>query len=307
MRQYKPEGTSGTIFNGFKVETLENFLKENTTVEAPAVKCDSELNLYFDFGPDVYGVIPYAEAEYNRTDDPIKSVAVISRVAKFTCFKVTGISKDDEGKTRVELSRKKAQQECYDEYISNLKPGQVIEAKITHVENYGAFCDIGCGLIALLPIEHFCVARIKDPKKAIERFKSIQVIVKSVDEKGRIILSQKELLGTWEEEAAKFKAGDVVVGTARLVEKYGIFVELTPNLVGLAESVDNIEAGDTVSVFIKSIIPDKMKIKLIIVDKDTASKPFIKLDYRIPEDGFVKHWKYSPECASKNIETIIEG
>lgn len=306
MRLYKPEGISGTKFNGFRLETIESFMREGTIIEAPAIKCDNDLNLFIDLGQDIYGVIPYNEFEYLKNGATTKSVAVVSRVAKFTSFKVTGISKDENGKTRVELSRKQAQQECDENYISKLKVGQVIDAKITHIEGYGAFCDIGCGIVALLPIENFCVARIKDPKQTLKAFKSLKVVVSNIDESGRILLSHKELLGTWAEEAAKFKTGDVVVGTVRTVEQYGVFVELTPNLVGLAEPVEGIEPGDVVSVFIKSIISDKMKVKLLIVDSNNTMRPFIKLDYRIPESGFINHWVYSPENCTKKIESVIE-
>jgi len=47
--------------------------------------------------------------------------------------------------------------------------------------------------------------------------------------------------------------------------KTGIFVELKPNLIGLAEYKENIEYGQEVKVYIKKIIPDKKKIKLIII------------------------------------------
>lgn len=306
MKQYKPEGNITSKFNGFKRDTVEGFLRDGSIVEAPTVKCDSELNLYVDIGPDIYGIIPYDEFEYNISGKVAKSVAITSRVAKFTCFKVKKIEEDADGKTKLTLSRKEAQQDCYENYIKGLKPGQVIDAKITHIENYGAFCDIGCGITALLPVENFCVVRIKEPKKTLKKFKNIKVIVKSIDENGRIILTHKELLGTWEEEAAKFKPNDYVVGIVRMVEKYGVFVELTPNLAGLAEKTDDVHVGDVVSVFIRSIIPEKMKIKLLIVDTDSTAIPFVKLDYRIPENNMVNHWVYSTESSSKLIETKIE-
>ena len=80
-------------------------------------------------------------------------------------------------------------------------------------------------------------------------------------------MSYKEILGSWEENAKKFHEGVVVTGKAREVEKSknGIFVELTPNLVGLAEYKEGIEYGEDVNVYIKRIIPDKKKVKLIIV------------------------------------------
>lgn len=306
MRTYKPEGNSFYKFGGFKIDTLRKYMQDGTIVEAPVTKCDSDLNLYIDLGLNISGKIPYSEIEFSRNGEKTKNVAVVSRVTKPTCFKVINIEESEDGHYNVTLSRKQAQKECYDNYISKLKVGQVVSCRVTHIEEYGAFCDLGCGVIALLPVENFCIARIREPKKTLSKYKNLKVVVKSIDENGRIILTQKELLGTWEEEAAKFKSGDTVAGTVRLVEDYGIFIELTPNLAGLAEPVNGVNVGDTVSVFIKSIIPDKMKIKLLIVDHSNPdSKIFMKLHYRLPESGFVTHWVYSPKNSSKLIESHI--
>ena len=48
-------------------------------------------------------------------------------------------------------------------------------------------------------------------------------------------------------------------------QKNGVFIELTPNLVGMTEYTEKLEYGQTVDVCIKKIVPDKRKIKLIIV------------------------------------------
>lgn len=64
-----------------------------------------------------------------------------------------------------------------------------------------------------------------------------------MDPAGRVSLSHKELLGTWEENAALFSPGETVSATVRSVESYGIFVELTPNLAGLAEPKAGVRAG----------------------------------------------------------------
>ena len=58
-----------------------------------------------------------------------------------------------------------------------------------------------------------------------------------------------------------------VQGIARETEKNknGIFIELKPNLIGLADYKDNIGYGKNVDVYIKRIMPEKKKIKLIIV------------------------------------------
>lgn len=58
-----------------------------------------------------------------------------------------------------------------------------------------------------------------------------------------------------------------VKGIARETEKHknGIFIELKPNLIGLADYKDDIEYGESVDVYIKRIMPDKKKVKLVIV------------------------------------------
>lgn len=303
MRQFKPEGSVWSRFSGIRKSLVEGYIADGSIIEAPVLKCDEDMNLHFELGLNIYGVISFDEFEYSPSNRKTKGAAVVSRVAKSTCFKIISSEEDSEGKLKVTLSRKAAQRECYEEYISKLQIGQVIDARITRIEDYGAFCDIGCGIIALLPMEHFCVTRLKDPKAALRQFKNIKAIVKDIDEDGRVVLSHKELLGTWEEEVAKFNIGDVVAGIVRVVEDYGAFIELTPNLAGLSEPIDGLHSGDVVSVAIKGIVPEKMKVKLVVTDTENTSRPYVKLDYRIPEGGVVKDWKYSPDECSKVIES----
>ena len=82
-----------------------------------------------------------------------------------------------------------------------------------------------------------------------------------------LILSYKELLGDWDENAKDFEEKTVVDGVIKETDKHknGIFVELKPNLVGLAEYKDGYKYGDKVKVYIKKIIKDRKKIKLLIV------------------------------------------
>ena len=96
----------------------------------------------------------------------------------------------------------------------------------------------------------------------------MNVMVKYVDrENGKVVLSYKEMLGSWEENAQKFKSGIKVKGIVRETEKNknGIFIELTPNLVGMAEYEEGLEYGQNVEVYIKKIDTEKKKVKLLIV------------------------------------------
>lgn len=86
------------------------------------------------------------------------------------------------------------------------------------------------------------------------------------EDTGRLHLTHKELLGTWEQNAALFAPGQTVPGIIRSVESYGVFVELTPNLTGLAEWQEGLCVGETAVVYIKSMQKERMKIKLLIAD-----------------------------------------
>ena len=99
--------------------------------------------------------------------------------------------------------------------MSEKSGGDIIDAKITHLESFGAFCDIGCGNIALLPIDTISVSRISHPKDRFYVDENIRAVIKSIAPDGRITLSHKELLGTWEENACQFSAGQTVTGVIR--------------------------------------------------------------------------------------------
>ena len=94
------------------------------------------------------------------------------------------------------------------------------------------------------------------------------------------------------ENASLFRSGETVRGIVRSIKPYGAFVELTPNLSGLAENTDGLQTGDLVSVYIKSIHPENMKIKLQIITRLQPPEFPEPLSYQIT-DGRLQHWVYS--------------
>ena len=197
--------------------------------------------------------------------------------------------------------------ECIHNYISTLIPGDIIPTKITHLESFGAFVDIGCGVTSLLSIDSISVSRIAHPSVRLAVGDMIHTVVKSIDSKGRIYVSERELLGSWNENASLFNEGQTVKGVIRSVESYGVFIELRPNLAGLAEYRDDVRPGQSAAVYIKSIIPEKMKIKLIIIDSHDEEEYPEQLEYFIDTD-IVRHidsWQYSPPNCKKVIETVF--
>ena len=107
------------------------------------------------------------------------------------------------------------------------------------------------------------------------------------------------------ENASYFKQGETVQGTVRSIKPYGGCIELTPNLSGLTDQREDLVPGDRVSVFIKSIQPERMKIKLQVIGKCPPSAQPIPLKYFVT-DGRLQNWVYSPETCEKRVETIFK-
>lgn len=284
-------------------ENFKEAIEKNITLEARVLMCDTEHNLIVEL-PFGKGIIPRLEGAVGIDDGTTKDIALISKVNKIVCFKPLCIEIDNDGVVTAILSRKLAQIECLKEYVRKLSCGQVIPAKIKHFEAFGCFVDIGCGLPSLIPIDAISVSRISHPTDRFYNGQDIYAVVKSV-EGNRVCLSHKELLGTWMENASKFSVGETVSGITRSVESYGVFVELAPNLAGLAESFEGAKAGQYASVYIKAIIPEKMKVKLIIVDIFEPSFVNQNFDYYIT-DGIIKRWEYSTRESQKEIISIFE-
>lgn len=311
LSPYKPEGyLIGTPENHEALSSLpgiEKAIEKQKILESVALVCDSSYNLHFD----LYGipaVMPRSEVQSTRNGEEVKDIAVLTRVGKPVAFTIIGIKRDENGKTVAVLSRRRAQEECRRRYIDGLLPGDILPATVTHLENFGAFVDIGCGIVSLLSIDSISVSRITHPRDRLRVGDRIRVVVKNIDAEGRLYVSQRELYGTWEENAARFHAGDTVAGIVRSIENYGIFVELAPNLAGLAELKDNVEVGDVAAVYIKSIIKEKMKIKLVIIDTEGRPERNASPKYFV-DTAKVTHlssWRYSPENCPKVIETVFD-
>ncbi len=318
MNDYnKPEGSRiGTAENQAYVSTpagLERAMLEGAIVEGMATLCDSRFCLHVDLGC-ARGVIEPDEAVWCREGEARKDIAIITRVGKPVAVRVLSLEHRG-GMLTVKLSRRLAQRDCMSHYLTLARPGDIVTARVTHLEPFGAFMDIGCGVSSLLSVDCISVSRISHPKDRLRAGMELPVVIKSIDrESGRIYVTLRELLGTWEENAAVFEAGQTVAGIIRSVESYGVFIELAPNLAGLAELRDgNAEElrariGQRASVYIKSIVPERMKIKLVLIDSCCQSSAPTPLRFYIrPSVAHLSSWRYSPVACRKVVETVFDG
>ncbi len=298
--KYYPEGITFYDKKFNSADEIKAAITSGEIIEGRVLLCDKEHNLHVDLGI-MSGIVPRSEGAVGIEENTVRDIALISKVNKPIAFRIINISTDEYGNPFAVLSRRVVQVECMRDYISRLNTGDIIPARVTHLEPFGAFIDIGAGINSLIPIDMLSVSRISHPRERVHTGQIIRVVLKK-KESGKLTFSLKELLGTWQENADRFTVGETITGTVRSVEDYGIFVELMPNLAGLAEPYEEVKPGQKVSVYIKSILPEKMKVKLVIVDVfDEEKENEQELEYFV-NDERIEHWKYSPDGAVKDIE-----
>ena len=300
MQAYRTENSYRSAARLSPAE-LRAAMASGEILQATALAFDTRRQLRFELG-GVKAVMPFAQCADGAETGTVRDIAVLTRVGRPTCFVIEGLETDEDGAPCYRLSRAKAQQLCKAEYLDTLSPGDILPCTVTHIEPFGAFCDVGCGISALLPIDCMSVSRISSPADRVSVGQQILCAIKSRDQQGRFVLTIRELLGTWEENAAGFTVGETVVGIVRSVEEYGTFIEIAPNLAGLAESCADLTPGQAVSVYIKNILPEKMKIKLVIVNHSLNQRHRFELKYFITE-GRLDRWVYSTPESPKRIET----
>ena len=302
MLEYRAEGLCRSA-NHMRREEFNRCTATAEVLQSTALAFDTNRRLRFELG-GVRGYMPYEECVDTAPGEEVKDIAVLTRVGRPTCFVITGTCREEDGSEAFLLSRAQAQRRCREEDLYRLECGSVIPCTVTHIENFGAFCDVGCGIAALLPIDCLSVSRISSPADRVQVGQQLLCAIKNRDAQGRIVLTLRELLGTWSENAACFAAGETVVGIVRSVEDYGVFVEIAPNLAGLAEADPSLRPGQAVSVYIKNILPDKMKIKLVIVNKNLGQPLRFEPHYFVTK-GRLSRWIYSTPQSRKQIETVF--
>ena len=282
--EFYPEGMNAELDRQFTTpEALRRAMMQGSILESRVLLCDREHNLHVDLGA-MRGIIPREEGAVGIDDGTVRDIALISKVGKRVCFSILGFQREDDGPFTAILSRRAVQLRCKAEFLDTLEPGDVIPARVTHLEKFGAFIDVGAGLNALIPIDMLSVSRIDHPRARLREGQELRVVLRS-REPDKLTFSLKEL-----------------PGVVRSVEPYGVFVELTPNLAGLAEPSAALEPGQPVAVYVKSILPEKMKIKLVVVEAFDPPAPVTPLTYYM--DGTrMDRWVYSTPTAPRQTVT----
>lgn len=248
------------------LEELQNIKENQQVLDMYIEEIDENLNMIGKIGKNVKAIIPRGEASSVVGEDGlVEEKFIVNKVGKVLPVCIKDIIQDDNG-VHLIMSKRILELKVRKWMYMHLKPGIKLRGIVVGLKDYAAFVDVGGGVTGILKLQDMSESRLTNASDMFKLGQRINVVVKRYDrDTGRIELSYKELLGSFEENVKEFKEGDIVEGIVRNRIKSGVFVELKPNVIGIAEHVNGIESNQKVLVSIKKINLEKKKIKLIII------------------------------------------
>ncbi|MDA3077940.1 30S ribosomal protein S1 [Campylobacter sp. JMF_06 NA1] len=242
-------------------EIIEKIVATEGVIEG-TVKKITTYGMFVDVG-GVDGLVHYSEISYKGPVNPSSLYKDGDKVP-------VKVVKYDSDKKHLSLSIKAAMPDPWNEIKDSLEVGDTIRVKISNIEPYGAFVDLGNDIEGFLHISEISWDKnIKNPKDFISEGEEIDVEVVEINpDERRLRVSLKNLLPKpFDEFLAKYKVGDVVKGAITTITNFGAFVRID----GVEGLLHNEDASWDRNEKCKNLfkIGDELEVKIIKIDNDT--------------------------------------
>lgn len=175
--------------------------------------------------------------------------------------RVIDVNEKDE---KLIVSEKSLSEETAPVVLPNITVGQVVEGDVSAITAFGAFVKFD-GVEGLVHISELAWQRIDHPKDVVRIGDHVKAQVIQIDGK-KVFLSMKRLTpDPWITVAEKYHVGDIVTGKVAKVNPFGLFVELEPEIQGLAHvsELSNDPIEDITKMF---AVGDEKKFEIVSVD-----------------------------------------
>lgn len=200
----------------------------------------------------------------------------------------------DRNRNNVVLSRRafleENQKETRDDFLTNLKPGEIRTGKISSVVAFGAFVDLG-GMDGLIHVSELSWKHVEHPTQVVNIGDEVTVQVLEVDfSRERISLSLKATQqDPWQEFAGSHEVGQLVYGRITKIVPFGAFVQVGDGIEGLVHiselSTHHVESAEQVvtpgeELWVKIIDLDLARRRISISVKQAAEGGELAAEYQ---------------------------
>jgi small subunit ribosomal protein S1 len=273
--------------------TIEGIKERDGVVSGPVIEVVKG-GLILDIG--LRGFLPASLVELRRVRD---LQPYVGRVLEAKIIEL------DKNRNNVVLSRRawleETQKEQRDEFLANLKPGEVRRGVVSSVVNFGAFVDLG-GMDGLIHVSELSWKHVDHPSSVVAVGDEVEVRVLDVDlDRERISLSLKATQqDPWQEFANAHRVGELVYGRVTKLVPFGAFVQVGEGIEGLVHisemAVHHVDLPEQVvtpgeELWVKIIDIDLQRRRISLSIKQAAEGGEVAAEYR---EHFGEH-AYDPE------------
>src|SRR6266480_1669792 len=192
-------------------------------------------------------------------------------------------------RNNVVLSRRavleEERKEVREQILGRLRPGMVVEGKISNIVDFGAFVDLD-GIDGLIHISELSWSHVNHPSEVLSVGETVRDKKLDIDrERQRISLGLKQTQeDPWRRVLDEYRQGDVLEGKVTKVVAFGAFVEIVPGVEGLVHISELAEhhvetpsevvsPGDEVWVRILEIDESRRRISLSVKRAEAQNLP----------------------------------
>ncbi|MBA2282354.1 MAG: 30S ribosomal protein S1, partial [Acidimicrobiia bacterium] len=262
--------------------TIEEVKERDGVVKGPVIEVVKG-GLILDIG--LRGFLPASLVELRRVRD------LQPYVGKVLEAKIIEL---DKNRNNVVLSRRawleETQKEQRDEFLANLKPGEVRQGVVSSVVNFGAFVDLG-GMDGLIHVSELSWKHVDHPGSVVAVGDEVTVQVLDVDlDRERISLSLKATQqDPWQEFAGGHRVGELVYGRVTKLVPFGAFVQVGDGIEGLVHisemSAHHVDLPEQVvtpgeELWVKIIDLDLQRRRISLSIKQAAEGGEVAEEYR---------------------------
>jgi small subunit ribosomal protein S1 len=296
---------------------IERVKEEDGVVSGPVIEVVKG-GLILDIG--LRGFLPASLVELRRVRDlqPYVGKSLEAKIIEL-----------DKNRNNVVLSRRawleETQREQREDFLANLKPGEVRKGVVSSVVNFGAFVDLG-GMDGLIHVSELSWKHVDHPGSVVAVGDEVEVQVLDVDlSRERISLSLKATQqDPWQEFATSHRVGELVYGRVTKLVPFGAFVQVGDGIEGLVHisemSAHHVDLPEQVvtpgeELWVKIIDLDLQRRRISLSIKQAAEGGVVAAEYQehfgehaYDEQGnYIGTAEHSPEAEEAWAEYYAES
>lgn len=165
-------------------------------------------------------------------------------------------------------------QRASEKALADLAKGQVVEARITRLSEFGAYCTFGL-LEGLIHIADLSWSHVDDPAEVVSVGERVSVVILDIDRRRkRILVGMKQTTpDPWAAFVAAHRTGDILEGRVVKATPFGLFIAVPGGVEGLLSYGDlraddarirGAAVGSTLMVRLSEVDPDRRRLTLAL-------------------------------------------